>query len=118
MSDTAPPKKLNGRKRKGNLAACPHVEVCNAPAYHSDVMAVLDVMSRDAKESLEELSRSVGLLLEQTQQHSDRIIAVAERLHDVSQRQVVADQREAEWLNTLNGMTRAVAAMRQEARDA
>lgn len=103
---SSPVKKLNGKKGRP-IAACPHTEQCVAPTYHADVMA-----------SLDELSRSVGLLLEQTQQHSDRIIAVADRLHDVSQRQVVADQREAEWLSTLNGFTRAVAALRQEAESA
>lgn len=105
MSTSA--KRLNGKKGRVTAPVCPHAEVCDAMSYHADVMA-----------SLDELSRSIGMLLEQTQQHSDRIAAVAERLHDVSQRQVVADQREAEWLNTLNGFERAVAALRREARDA
>ena len=104
---STPVRKLNGKKGRAAAANCPHVEVCNAPPYHADVMA-----------SLDELSRSVGLLLEQTQQHSDRIIAVADRLHDVSQRQVVADERETKWLETVGGFERAVAALRREAKDA
>ena len=104
---STPVKKLNGKKGRAGAPSCPHVEVCDASNYHQDVMA-----------SLDELSRSVGLLLEQTQQHSDRIMAVADRLHDVSQRQVVAEQRESAWLETLNGFERAVAALRREAKDA
>ena len=104
---STPTKKLNGKKGRAAGAACPHADTCSAPGYHTEIMA-----------SLDELSRSVGMLLEQTQQHSDRIIAVADRLHDVSQRQVVADQRESEWLSTLNGFERAVAALRREAKDA
>lgn len=96
-------KKLNGKKGRSVTAACPHAEMCNAPAYHADVMA-----------SLDELSRSVGMLLEQTQQHSDRIISVAERLHDVSQKQVTAGQREEKWLETVNDFWREVAALRRE----
>lgn len=100
---TSPVKKLNGKKGRVQNTACPHVEMCNAPNYHADVMA-----------SLDELSRSVGMLLEKTEQHSDRIIAVADRLHDVSQRQVVADEREHKWLETLSEFERSVAALRRE----
>ena len=99
-------KKTNGMKGRV-IASCPHSEDCAAPLYHSEVMA-----------SLDELSKSVGMLLERTEQHGDRLTSVGERIADVSQRQVVADQREAEWLSTLSGVEQAVAALRREERDA
>lgn len=94
---STPTKKLNGKKEQRVPIVCPHADTCAASAYHAEVMA-----------SLDEVSKSVGMLLEQTQQHSDRIVAVAERLHEVSQRQVVADQREEAWLEELGRMTRAL----------
>lgn len=103
---TTPTKRLNGKKGQ-QAGTCPHADTCQAPTYHAEIMA-----------SLDELSKSVGMLLEQTQQHSDRIAMVGARLHDVSQRQVVADEREIKWLETVGGFERAVAALRREAENA
>lgn len=103
---STPAKRLNGKKGQQSVL-CPHSDTCTAPAYHTEIMA-----------SLDELSKSVGMLLEKTEQHSDRIAMVGARLHDVSQRQVVADEREVKWLETVGGFERAVAALRREAENA
>lgn len=100
---STPARKLNGKKGRAAVVSCPHSEVCNAPTYHADVMA-----------SLDELSRSVGLLLEQTEQHCNRLEQVTLHLSDVSKQQVVGNERELKWLEDLSEMTRAVAALRRE----
>ena len=103
---STPVKKFNGKKGRP-IAACPHTEQCVAPTYHADVMA-----------SLDELSRSVGMLLEKTEQHGDRLAMVGARLHDVSQRQVIANEREEKWLEVVSDFERTVAALRREAESA
>jgi hypothetical protein len=98
----SPTKRLNGKKRP-TTPACPHVEVCNAPTYHSEVMA-----------SIDELSRSVGMLLERHEQHTDRLHRLTSHMSDVSERLTVTAQREAEWIRTLGEMTRVLAALQPQ----
>lgn len=95
-------KKVNGKKNRAPIV-CPHAESCAAPQMHTEVMA-----------SLDQISASVGMLLEQQERHSERLVALAGSIYDVSGRQILADQREAEWLRVIQEMARVKF---EEARD-
>lgn len=91
-------KRANGTKTV--MPECPHADVCLGPVHHSEVMS-----------SIDELSKSIGMLLEKHDQHSDRLLNMARHMADVSERLTVTAQREAEWVRVLSEMQRSVAAL-------
>lgn len=82
MKQTA--RKTNGTKAAVNVLACPHAEVCNAPSMQEELMA-----------SLDELSRSVMMLIQRVEQVHDESLQRA-RVYIESNDQILKALRRVE----------------------
>jgi hypothetical protein len=89
-------KPTNGKPLR--IASCPHADVCAAPKMHEEVMI-----------SIDKLADSVGMLLEKHDQLLERTTNLHTKLYEVSERQIVASEREEAWLLELGSLTTRVA---------
>ena len=87
-------KKPNGVKPT-IVIACPHSDVCQAPARQVELMA-----------SLDEVSKSLGMVLEQQESLSERVLAVLGQHNRLAETVTVWKQREEEWLRLLGEVER------------
>ena len=87
-----PAKKTNGIKAEV-VISCPHSDVCAAPARQAELMA-----------SLDEFSKSVGMMLERQETLEARVMAVLGRHAELAETVTVWKQREEEWLRTLSNV--------------